>query len=128
MKISKLEGILAVLTAAALAFFAGWYLGAGSGGTPYTVTAERAGGIMLPAAETENPAPGLLEGEIININTAAAADLERLPGIGKQRAQDIVDYRETHGRFGTVEELTNISGIGEGTLQGLIDYVTVGED
>ena len=67
----------------------------------------------------------MLEGEKININTASALDLERLPGIGEKRAQDIVAYREEHGPFQSIEELDNVSGIGTGILSGLRDYVTV---
>ena len=43
-------------------------------------------------------------------------DLRRLPGIGEKRAQDIVDYREAHGPFQSVDELDNVSGIGPGTV------------
>ncbi len=128
MKISVSEKLLLVLTAVTLSFFAGWYLGAGGGSAPYTVTAERAANTETPAAAANDPAPGILDGEIININTASAADLERLPGIGEKRAKDIIAYREEHGPFRMAEELTNVSGIGEVTLRGLIDYITVGEE
>lgn len=130
MKISKFEGMLFILAAVAIAFFAGWYLGAGSGGTPYSVMVERddASAVVSAAAVTDDPAPGILDGERININTASASDLVRLPGIGEKRAEDIILYREEHGPFRIVEELTNVSGIGEKTLLGLIDYITVGEE
>ncbi len=133
MKILKLEGKLFFLTAVMLAFFTGWYLGARSGDAPYKVTTQRNGNASAAPtsadpAVTENPAPGLLKGERININTASAADLERLPGIGEKRAADIVAYRKAHGPFRSVEEITNVSGIGEVTLQALRDYITVGEE
>ncbi len=127
MKISKLESLLLALTAVTLAFFGGWYAGSVRGGADYTISVERSTVPALSAAQTQNPAPGLLEGELININTAPAADLERLPGIGEKRARDIVDYRNDHGPFKIVEEITNVTGIGEGTLRGLIDYITVGK-
>jgi len=128
MKISKLEGTLLVLTAMTLAFFTGWYLGADSGAVPYAVMVERDETAQIPVIATFNPAPGILSGEVININTASAADLQRLPGIGEKRAKDIIAYRQEHGPFRIVEEITNVSGIGEGTLQGLLDYIKVGED
>ena len=60
-----------------------------------------------------------------NINTATAEELDTLPGIGETRAAAIVADREANGPFRIVEDLTRVSGIGEGTLEGLIDYITV---
>lgn len=61
----------------------------------------------------------------LNVNTATAAELELLPGIGPVKARAIVDYRAEHGAFASERELLNVSGIGEATLAGLIDYITV---
>ena len=77
--------------------------------------------------ESDDPAPGILEGERINVNTAPAEDLDRLPGIGESRAAAIVAYREAHGPFETVEELLEVDGIGEGILGDIRDYITVGD-
>ena len=52
----------------------------------------------------------------ININTADAALLETLPGIGPVLAQRIVDYRQTYGLFRTVDEIKDVSGIGDATF------------
>ena len=68
---------------------------------------------------------GLLEGEIMDLNTATASDLERLPGIGASRAQSIVDWREQNGGFAAVEDLTQIKGIGPSTLAAIRPYITV---
>ena len=54
-----------------------------------------------------------------------AEELETLPGIGEVRARAIVADREANGPFRIVEDLTRVKGIGEGTLAGLMDYVTV---
>jgi competence protein ComEA len=62
---------------------------------------------------------------LININTASAAELESLPGIGPVLAQSIVDYRETHGPFGTVEEITEVQGIGQAVFEGIRELITV---
>lgn len=75
-----------------------------------------------PSAESEDPGTGA-EGKI-NINTADARALEGLPGVGPALAERIVRYREQNGPFSMVEELTNVSGIGEKTLEGLRDYAT----
>lgn len=62
----------------------------------------------------------------INVNTAGAAELMDLPGIGEVLAQRIVDYREKYGLFRSLEELMEVSGIGEKRLEGIRDYATVG--
>jgi competence protein ComEA len=61
----------------------------------------------------------------VNLNSAAAAELEALPRIGPAMAQRIIDYREANGRYTSVEELRNVTGIGEKTFDGLKDLVTV---
>lgn len=68
--------------------------------------------IVLP-----DPAP-------VNVNTAAAEELETLPGIGPALARRIVEYREVNGPFERKEELTAVSGISWETLAGLEDYIT----
>lgn len=62
----------------------------------------------------------------IDLNTATAEQLETLPGIGPAYAKRILDYRAAHGRFTSVDELGNVSGIGEKRLQQLRDHVCVG--
>ena len=69
----------------------------------------------------------LLPGERIDLNTADVYELQRLPGIGEKRAQDIIDYRQSHGPFETVDELDQVPGIGQGILDGLREYAWVGE-
>ncbi|MCL2217255.1 MAG: ComEA family DNA-binding protein [Defluviitaleaceae bacterium] len=63
---------------------------------------------------------------LININIASAAELQTLPSIGRVRAQSIIDFRETHGDFTSVDGLINVPGIGSAILAGIRDLVTVG--
>ena len=64
---------------------------------------------------------------LVNINTATAAELQTLPGVGPVLASNIIEFRETHGGFTSVEELINVSRIGQATLDRLRDLVTVGQ-
>jgi competence protein ComEA len=59
----------------------------------------------------------------VNINTADLATLESLPGIGPSLAQRIIDYRELHGSFERIEDIMEVSGIGEATFEGMQDLI-----
>ena len=61
----------------------------------------------------------------ININTADLAQLQKLSGVGMKKAQDIIDYREQNGKFKTPEDLGNVSGFGEKSLEKLKGSVAV---
>jgi competence protein ComEA len=63
---------------------------------------------------------------LINLNTASAAELTTLPGIGEVRARAIVAHREQHGPFTSVEQVMNVSGIGSGIYESIRDLATVG--
>lgn len=84
-------------------------------GAPASVETER----TVPVEEVR-PDPSL-----VNLNTAGAEALTALPGIGEELAGRIVQYREEHGPFETVEDLTKVSGIGQGKLAALEGLVTV---
>ncbi|MCC7495083.1 MAG: ComEA family DNA-binding protein [Fimbriimonadaceae bacterium] len=60
----------------------------------------------------------------VNLNTATVAQLETLPGIGPVMARRILAYRETHGRFGSPQDLLAVKGIGEKTLAKLLPYLS----
>ena len=76
-------------------------------------------------AEQTPEAPGLLEGERIDLNTATLSDLTRLPGIGEKKGQAILDKRTELGTFQSVDQLLEVRGIGEGILARISPYVTV---
>lgn len=62
---------------------------------------------------------------LININTATKDELTTLTGIGAAKAQDIIDYRTNNGNFKTIEDLKNVSGIGEALYAKIKDNITV---
>ena len=106
---------------------------------PETTTPPSTTGPAVPTAGTDAPrattpkettpkATKPREPEItfpVNINTATARELDALPGIGEVLAQRIIDYRNAHGPFGSVDALINVKGIGEKKLADLKPYATV---
>lgn len=64
-------------------------------------------------------------GDRINVNTATVEQLQALPGIGTATAAAIVAYRSEHGLFKSVEELTNVNGVGEKRLNAIRDSIEV---
>ena len=62
---------------------------------------------------------------LININTASAAELETLPGIGSVKAEAIIAWRRRHGGFASIEDIRNVSGIGDATWEDIRDLITV---
>jgi len=74
--------------------------------------------LMLPT-ESQN------KEQKININIADVETLTTLPGIGPSKAQSILSYREENGRFQTIDDLRNVSGIGDKTFEKLKDSITV---
>lgn len=61
----------------------------------------------------------------ININKANETELEKIPGIGPAMAQKIIKYREENGRFKTIDDIKNVSGIGEKKYESIKQYITV---
>ena len=99
----------------------------------FVLTAVCAGFLVLPlhgpaTAEPgvpllQTPAPG--QQETVELNTASAAELRTLPGVGERTAERIIEYREEHGGFEKIEDLMNVRGIGERTFLRLRPLVRV---
>lgn len=66
----------------------------------------------------------VIEG-LININKASASELQILPGIGESTANKIIEYRNKNGKFKTIEELKNVSGIGDSKFNAIKDLICV---
>jgi competence protein ComEA len=107
-------------------------------------SAVQAAGGFLPGAEKDNinlamlltdgqqiNVPGIVDSSHVNIgrvniNTATAAELNTLPGIGPTTAQSILDYRLQHGPFQVIQDIQNVPGVGPATYALIKDYITVG--
>ena len=65
------------------------------------------------------------ENSKININTASLDELDNINGIGPSKAKAIIEYREENGGFKSIEDIKNVSGIGEGTFLKIKESITV---
>ncbi|MCD7945090.1 MAG: ComEA family DNA-binding protein [Clostridiales bacterium] len=119
-----------LLVAAFVGFFClalGYALGSRSHGdyTVYTQT-----GAVFPSQETMEEVEAIQsEAEVfpIDVNTADAETLELLPGIGPEKAAAIVAWREENGPFSQPEDLLEVSGIGEATLEEIRSLIVCGD-
>lgn len=85
---------------------------------------------LLVQEQTDPPVTSSAIGEAgvpnkINLNQADATQLQQVSGIGPKKAADIIDYRQKDGPFKSVDELTNVNGIGEKTLANIRDELCV---
>jgi comEA protein len=93
--------------------------------------------VVVPVAETDvraddpvRPSADRSAGErneaaLVNINTASLEELMTLQGIGPAIGQRIIDYRENSGAFMAIEEITEVSGIGEQTFENIRAEITI---
>ena len=81
-------------------------------------------GLSLKLAFVKTPQT-VRKDKVIDINKADIDELTEIPGIGLSTAKNIVEYRRTHGKFNSIEEIKNVKGIGEGKFKRIKDYITV---
>ena len=67
---------------------------------------------------------GITNGRV-NINTADSVTLQTIPGIGPSKTSRIIDYRNASGKFKKIEDIKNVTGIGDATFESIKDYITV---
>lgn len=143
--LSRAERVILTLTACVLCFVIGWFLRGAVGIDSSALSVETLparSGVSATAEQREEgetqtqqalPADTQLDADpstvqetaLININTADAEALMTLPNIGETRAQSIIAYRETNGPFEIIEQLTDVSGIGEKIFASIEPFITV---
>ena len=134
MKLRKTELWAIVLTGIFLAAALGYRLGARSGEAEVRVSAAVlqtfAPALPAPAegegAPAEGPGPAA-EAAPVNLNTATAEELKSLTGVGDALAARIIEDREANGPFGSVEDITRVSGVGRKVLDSNRDRMYVGQ-
>jgi competence protein ComEA len=99
--------------------------GAAAGGGSGKSSSSTSSSKKSSSTSSESSASKLAPGEMININTASAEELDKLPEIGPVKAQAIVDYRNANGKFASIEDVMKVSGIKEGTFAKIKDHITV---
>lgn len=83
------------------------------------------GTIPVQVQQAEPDGTADTTGSVVNINTADAAALQSLSGIGEAKAQAIIGYREEHGSFSSIEEIMQVPGIKENTFSAIKDKIAV---
>ena len=137
MKIGKAEWAAILVTLTLLSFAAGFFFGRSTVPSvvqvegavpvesPYSPPMEASPAVSEDVPEETGPLPSPEVEFPIDLNSADASQLEALPEIGPVLARRIVDYRETNGSFSAVDELKNVSGIGDKTYDAIKNLVKV---
>ena len=117
---------LAVVTLFFVLFTAGFFAGRNYNHSDVQIT-PRAFAASSPSETEASGETYMAEDGLININTATAAQLQTLPGIGEVLARRIIDYREANGPFTKTTDLIRVEGIGEKKLTSILELITVQE-
>ena len=126
MKKPRLHPLI-LLTILFLTFLAGLFLGRNYNRTGLQVSTPLSREDPFQSQSLQAAAPDETR-LCVNINTADAAVLQTLPGIGESTAQKIIDYRNANGPFRFPTDLLRVEGIGETKLAAILDYITVQEE
>jgi competence protein ComEA len=78
-------------------------------------------GKLTPSSEIKRE-----QNQSVNINTAGLVELQNIPGVGEKKAQTIIDYRNKHGAFKKVQDLTKVKGIGLKSFQKMKPFIEIG--
>ncbi len=101
--------------------------GAASSPSGAAVKSQPSSSVATPKSTTAAAGEKLAPGQQLNINTASAADLEKLPGIGPTKAQAIAEYRTQNGNFKSIEDIQKVKGIKAGLFSKIKDYIKVSD-
>ena len=121
---TKSEKCALIICIVFLALSLGFALGQREQESTFVLTESSFSAETETAAVTENGRPLPITAKV-NINTASAAELETLEGIGPVLAQRIIDYREAEGGFKTIDDITKVRGIGASVFQDVREHISV---
>lgn len=120
MKLSLFHKIIIAVSAAILIFCSGFWIGYSNSKTTINVNSTVNSPENKNSVNSENSDIAL-----ININTADAEELQLLPGIGPALSSAIIEYRSTNGKFESIDEIMNVSGISLVVFRSIESLITV---
>lgn len=117
----KASMIMVAMTVLFCTFCGGFFLARNLSKSPVSVSA-----VPTTTVADTTPDSSAAKQEKVNINTATAAELMNLDGIGQVLADRIIAYRNANGSFKSLAELANVEGIGDKKLEDILDQITLG--